>query len=109
RYSRNATSPLIIEAAEGHVSDAVAKCKRVVSIAIEAGRTEGNRWATELIPWDSLISAIVAEFGECPAASHLATVAAGIKSPTETCTDCPDLFDHSKSLCRRARYARLRA
>ena len=40
---------------------------------------------------------------------ELANLAAGIRSTEEKCEDSPDLFDNSRPLVRRARYARLRA
>jgi hypothetical protein len=48
-------------------------------------------------------------WGDHWALFHLANVASGIKSATETYKDCADLLDHSKPLCARTRYARLRA
>jgi hypothetical protein len=55
---------------------------------VEAGRTEwGDRWAF----------------------SCLANLAAGIKSSSERCREFSDLLDHSRSLCRRARHARLKS
>ena len=40
---------------------------------------------------------------------HLANIASGIRSKSETCSDFPNLLAHSVSLCRRVRYARLRS
>jgi hypothetical protein len=66
-------------------------------------------WASELDPWDNIVEKSRSVWGEQWVHFFLANAASGIKSTTETCRDFPDLLDRSKSLCRRARYARLRA
>ena len=84
-------------------------CKTVIQTVVRLEEIEVIRWATELEPWEFLVSAIQQEFGERFVTFQLANVASGIKSSSETCTDSSDLFDSTKSLCRRSRYARLRA
>ena len=49
------------------------------------------------------------EFGNRKRFFDLANIAAGIRSTEEKCQDSPSLFDVSRPLVRRARYARLRA
>jgi hypothetical protein len=66
-------------------------------------------WATEIIPWDNLVENARSLYGEQWAFFRLANIASGIKSQSETCTGFSALLDHSVSLCRRARYARLRS
>jgi hypothetical protein len=66
-------------------------------------------WVGELRPWDELVEAGRRLWGERWAWIRLANLACGIRSTTEKYPDYADLFDHSQSLCRRARYARLRA
>ncbi len=85
------------------------KCKELIDIGIDLGRRESSQWATDLATWDYLVTAIIERFGPKWGAIQLANVSAAIKSTTQQCLDFPDLFDHSQSLCRRARYARLRA
>ncbi|MBU0946890.1 MAG: NACHT domain-containing protein [Proteobacteria bacterium] len=84
-------------------------CVEVSNIAeIELQRT-GAEWATELAPWDNIVESTRSAFGDRWALFCLANVAAGIKSQKETCVGFEDLLNHSKSICRRVRYARLRA
>lgn len=75
--------------------------------ALEKETTE--RRATDLQLWDQVVQASTRLFGLHWSACHMACVAAGIKSSVERCTEFSELFDERQSLCRRARYARLRA
>lgn len=84
-------------------------CMEVSEIAIQESNRTAAEWATDLTPWDNIVEKSRTIWGEQWVHFHIANVASGIKSTRETCTDFPDLLDHSKSLCRRARYARLRA
>ena len=79
---------------------------RVAEIESQRPTTE---WATDLAPWDRLIESGRSLWGERWGFNYLANVAAGIRSTTEKCSDCPELFDASRSLARRVRYARLRS
>lgn len=90
------------------VSDAD-KCRKIVDLSLRLGTQGVGSWSVELSNWDVLVGEIVVAFGPCAAAIELAAVASSIRSSSETCVDTPELFDWSKSLCRRARYARLRA
>ena len=89
--------------------DTAASCARLV----EAFKSEAERpvtdWQMSLEPWERFIQLGVAEFGERKRFVELASLAAGIRSIKETCTDSPSLFDLDRPLVRRFRYARLRA
>lgn len=85
------------------------KCKRILDVATDVSSRTALEWASELSPWDSLTEASRSLFGEHWCNFHLANVSSGIRSSKETCADCDELLDDAKPLCRRARYARLRA
>jgi hypothetical protein len=85
------------------------QCAEVVNAARSASLRTAMEWASELDPWDNIVEKSRSVWGEQWIHFFLANVAGGIRSTTETCRDFPDLLDRSKSLCRRARYARLRA
>ena len=85
------------------------RCAEIVNAARGASLRTAMEWASELDPWDNIVEKSRSVWGEQWLHFFLANVASGIKSTTETCKDFPDLLDRSKSLCRRARYARLRA
>lgn len=89
--------------------DSAGKCRRILDVAIQESSRTALEWASELTPWDNLTEASRRLFGEQWCNFHLANISSGIKSSKETCTDCDELFDGGKPLCRRARYARLRA
>ncbi|MEO5916035.1 MAG: hypothetical protein ABIS50_17500 [Luteolibacter sp.] len=86
-----------------------AECLTIIEASIQALKIDSSKWASEIGPWDQFVSCVSGIYGETFSVRQLAVVASGIKSSTETCTDSPELFDSEKSLCRRARYARLRA
>jgi hypothetical protein len=89
--------------------DVLRFCIEIASVAeVESQRTAAE-WASELGPWENIVEKSRSLCGDKWALLCLANVAAGIKSQKETCVDFHDLLDHSKSLCRRVRYARLRA
>lgn len=89
--------------------DVLRLCIEISNVAeVESQRTAAE-WASELGPWENLVEKSRSLFGDKWALLFLANVAAGIKSQKETCVDFHDLLDYSKSLCRRVRYARLRA
>jgi hypothetical protein len=89
--------------------DVLRLCIEITNVAeVESQRTAAE-WATELGPWENIVEKSRSLCGDKWALLCLANVAAGIKSQKETCVDFHDLLDYSKSLCRRVRYARLRA
>jgi len=85
------------------------KCYEIIDIAGKESQRTVEEWATSIAPWDNLVEKVRAIWSEQWACFHLANVASGIKSKSETCNGFPNLLDHSKSLCRRTRYARLQA
>jgi len=85
------------------------KCDEILDLIDRESHHTTAEWAVEITPWDRLIEKSRGLFGEKWVFFHLANVAGGIKSKSETCKDFSQLFDCSVSLCRRARYARLRA
>lgn len=87
----------------------VEACREVVRTGIESESIDAVRWATDLGPWEALVTTLSRHFGERWAVRQMANVASGVRSASEQCTDSPDLHDASRPICRRARYARLRA
>jgi hypothetical protein len=85
------------------------KCAEVITLAQSQTRLRTHEWSSTLAPWDRIVERSRSLFGERWAHYELATAASGIKSREETYSNYSDLLDYSKSLCRRARYARLRA
>jgi hypothetical protein len=87
----------------------VQKCLRVINIVKRDKKLDAYLWATNLAPWNNLVEGIRQCWGDKWICFHLANIASGIKSSTETYIEYSDLLDHSKELCKRVRYARLRA
>jgi hypothetical protein len=85
------------------------KCLKVIEVVKRNKQLDAYLWATNLTPWDNLVETIRQCWGDVWVCFHLANIASGIKSSTETYVDYSDLLDDSKELCKRARYARLRA
>lgn len=84
-------------------------CYEFIETAENMSKLPGRTWATELYPWDTIVEKIRSIWGNNWACYHLANVASGLNSQSETCREFSDLLDQSKSLCKRTRYARLRA
>jgi hypothetical protein len=85
------------------------KCMALASVAEKLITKSSAEWATEIEPWDRLVESGRESFGERWAFSVLASVASGIRSSTERGVNHTDLLDDTKSLCKRARYARLKS
>ena len=85
------------------------RCTRLLAAFATAAERPLTEWTNSIEPWDQILQPGISEFGECTSFVELANVAAGIRSTEEQCQDSPDLFDTSRSLVRRFRYARLRA
>lgn len=81
----------------------------VIDVAMSEWARPVSEWRTSLRPWEQLIEETRRRFGDRWVLYEIACVAAGISAASETCTDASSLFDRSVSLCRRARYARLRS
>lgn len=84
-------------------------CVELARVAEELLQRSTMEWATEMGPWDTLIEAGRAAWGERWIFCRLANSAGGIRSSSEKCSEYAELLDGSKSLARRARYARLRS
>ena len=74
-----------------------------------AGSIPAETWASELTPWEQLTERGRELFGERWAFRILASIAAGILSTGEQCSEASDLFDLDVPVVRRARNGRLRA
>jgi hypothetical protein len=85
------------------------KCLEIINISKQHKQLDAYLWATSLTPWNNLVEAIRQCWGDKWICFHLANIASGIKSIKETYVDYSNLLDHSKDLCKRVRYARLRA
>lgn len=89
--------------------DDVRNCLKVINSSKQNKQLDAYLWATNLSPWNDLVETIRQFWGDKWICFHLANIASGIKSSKETYADYSDLLDHSKDLCKRVRYARLRA
>ena len=87
----------------------VSKCRQLVEIANQVVKRTAQEWATEITSWDSIVEIGRSTWGEQWAFLQIANVSSGIKSQSETYKEFSDLLDNSMSLCKRTRYARLRA
>lgn len=87
----------------------VDKCLEIIRVAATEASRSVQDWATLIEPWDNIVEKARSHFGDEWVFLHFANVASGIKSKNETCKAFPDLLAHNNSLCRRVRYARLRA
>lgn len=88
---------------------ALHKSDQILDVIDRESQYTTAEWAVEITHWDNLVEKARTLFGEKWVFFHIANIASGIKSKSETCKDFSELFDSSISLCRRARYARLRA
>lgn len=87
----------------------IESCLKILEIVNRDIKLDAAVWASDLRPWNNLIEAIRSCWGDMWICFHLANIASGIKSSLETYIEYSDLFDTSKDLCKRVRYARLRA
>jgi len=85
------------------------QCREIVELASVLSEKSAADWATQLSSWNELIEHARALFGNRWTFCVIANTAAAIRSKEETCEDASELHDESVALCRRARYARLRA
>jgi hypothetical protein len=85
------------------------KCQEIVNLSLKLSERSATDWATQLDPWEELVESGRRLFGNRWAFYTIANASAGIRSKDDTCEDAPKLHDESLALCRRARYARLRA
>ncbi len=87
----------------------LSKCETLIDLSNKLIRDESLDWSTQIQPWDTLVEELRRLFGESWSASVLANSSAAIRSSHETGAGHNILVDDSLSLCRRARYARLRS
>ncbi len=85
------------------------KCVSMAELAQDICQKSAAEWASEIGPWDRLVELGRTTWGDRWVFSYIANIAAGIRSNAERCKEYADLLDCSKSLCRRARHARLKS
>lgn len=85
------------------------KCQEVVEVGRRLSEYSAADWATALGPWNELVERARQLFGDRWVFRVLANSSAGIRTKDETCDDASELHDPHVPLCRRVRYARLRA
>lgn len=90
-------------------SASLSSCAEFVKLAISLGQQKVENWRTKLEPWDDLVEFGRSIWGDTWHFAVMANFAAGIRSTDEQSADASELLDHRKSLCKRVRYARLRA
>lgn len=83
--------------------------QEIVDMALGLSKDLASDWATGLSSWSQLVERARQLFGDRWSIMLLANASAGIRSKEEQCDDAADFFDESIPLCRRVRYARLRA
>lgn len=66
-------------------------------------------WRTSVEPWEILVGHASKAFGDQWIFYIIATISSGIKSKTQIFDDHGDIANSSLSLCKRARYARLKS
>lgn len=89
--------------------DAAKKCTEIVSLAQKNLALPASDWATKIAPWNELTELARLHFGDRWLIYVFSNTAAAIRSKEEICEEATDLHDDQTPLCRRARYARLRA
>lgn len=70
---------------------------------------EITKWRNNIEPWELLVESFRGTFHDTLAIKIISVISAGIKSKDETYEDFSDLTDSSKSLCKRARCARMKS
>lgn len=80
---------------------------RLAEAVKEHQRSHGPEFSRSLAPWQEMIDIIEREFGAVFLASYLACASAGIVASAERGKNCRDLFDATRPLTGRARYARM--
>jgi hypothetical protein len=84
-------------------------CLMTISMAKSVSEGAAGAWANTLGPWNDLVEYIRKTWGDRMVTYFMANVASGIRSSSETCNEFSSLSDRSQPLCKRSRYARLRA
>ena len=109
RFRDGDNSEVEVSAIDAPPFQSASKCLEVIELAKKLSDETALSWATELRPWSELVELGRRLFNDRWAFAVLANAAAGINSKDETCDDATSLFDNAVPLCRRVRYARLRA
>ncbi|MDD5189515.1 MAG: hypothetical protein PHE50_00550 [Dehalococcoidales bacterium] len=86
-----------------HVSD----CLEFIKASQQSNNMPFLSWTTSLDPWNNIIETGRKLWGEHWSFYVIANISASIVSKKITCNDCDDIFDSTKLLCERTRYARL--
>jgi len=97
------------EPSGGAQNDTLNKCLQTLNAAASYSSRPVAQWAAELGPWSDLVEECRTAWGDRLAFFAIANVAAGIRSAHERASAYTDLVDSSQPLCKRSRYARLRA
>lgn len=90
-------------------SEKLEQCMEVIKVSRRVSQQTLGDWSSKIEPWNDLVESARAFSGERWQLFLLANAAAGIRSASETCSDAPNLLDPHVPLCKRVRYARLRA
>jgi hypothetical protein len=80
------------------------KCDKISELAEELAKLSVSKWQSTLAPLEQLTQAILDEFGNVWMANLFALRAATLKLPKLIVKE-NELFDSSKSICHRVRYA----
>ncbi len=107
RAAKLTWSSQLVTNTEGYAAHRL--CVDFAGVAGKQSQRSTIEWATELGPWDTVVEAGRALWGDRWALVNLANVAAGIRSSSDKCADCPELLDANRPLARRIRFARLRS
>jgi hypothetical protein len=85
------------------------KCVEFIAVAQHECERPSVEWATEIGPWNTVVERGRSLFEDRWSLCVLANASAGVRSKDETCEDSGEFRNQELPLCRRARYARLRA
>jgi hypothetical protein len=96
------------DARDGPTFASSAKCLDIAELALQQCQLPARTWASNLAPWESIVERARSLFGERWAFYHMANIAAGIESRSESSAEAPDLLNPATPLCQRSRFARLR-
>jgi hypothetical protein len=96
------------EGDDGPDFDVLQHCRSVVQLAEKLMTRRASDWVVDLAPWEELVEECRRFWGERWQLYTLANIAGGIRNSEVKCSEAPELWDRAQSLCRRARYARLR-
>lgn len=87
----------------------ISKCLEIIELVKCKINLDAQLWATSIEPWNEIVEMIRQYWGDIWLSYSIANIASGIKSSIETYSDHSDLLNSDLDLCKRVRYARLRA